>query len=79
MDVAEAYKLEFESLTGLVRQRHTKQNKVEKTKEQKEKETKQKEKSLGEEDVEDGGDNNYLVSTSVFLYGFFFFVWIIFK
>ena len=71
MDVAEAYKLEFENFTGLVRQRHTKQNKVEKTKEQKEKETKQKERSLGEEDEEDGGDNSYLVSTSVFLYGFF--------
>ena len=68
MDVAEAYKLEFESFTGLARQRHTKQNKVEKTKERKEKETKQKERSLGEED---GGDSNYLVSTSVFLYGFF--------
>ena len=71
MDVAEAYKLEFESFTGLARQRHTKQNKVEKTKEQKEKETKQKERSLGEEDEEDGGDSSYLVSTSVFLYGFF--------
>ena len=71
MDVAEAYKLQFESFTDLVRQRHTKQNKVEKTKEQKEKETKQKERSLGEEDEEDGGDSSYLVSTSIFLYGFF--------
>ena len=71
MDVAEAYKLQFESFTDLVRQRHTKQNKVEKTKEQKEKETKQKERSLGKEDEEDGGDSNYLVSTSIFLYGFF--------
>ena len=50
MDVAEAYKLEFESFTGLVRQRHTKQNKVEKTKEQKEKETKQKERSLSKKE-----------------------------
>ena len=80
MDVAEAYKLEFESFTGLVRQRHTKQNKVEKTKknERKKKQSKKKgawakkkERSLGEEDEEDGGDSNYLVSTSVFLYGFF--------
>ena len=80
MDMAEAYKLEFESFTGLVRQRHTKQNTVEKTKERKGKETKQKERSLskknkkrslGEEDEEDGGDSSYLVSTSVFLYGFF--------
>ena len=80
MDVAEAYKLEFESFTGLVRQRHTKQNTVEKTKERKGKETKQKERSLskknkkrslGEEDEEDGGDNSYLVSTSVFSIGFF--------
>ena len=71
MDMAEAYKLEFESFIGLVKQRYTKQNKVEKTKERKEKETKQKERSLGEEDEEDGGDSSYLVSTSIFLYGFF--------
>ena len=50
MDVAEAYKLEFESFTSLVRQRHTKQNKVEKTKERKEKETKQKERSLSKKE-----------------------------
>ena len=50
MDVAEAYKLEFESFTGLVRQRRTKQNKVEKTKEQKEKETKQRERSLSKKE-----------------------------
>ena len=50
MDVAEAYKLEFKSFTGLVRQRRKKQNKVEKTKEQKEKETKQKERSLSKKE-----------------------------
>ena len=50
MDVAEAYKLEFESFTGLVRQRHTKQNTVEKTKERKGKETKQKERSLSKKE-----------------------------
>ena len=50
MDVAEAYKLEFENFTGLVRQRNTKQNKVEKTKERKEKETKQKERSLSKKE-----------------------------
>ena len=50
MDVAEAYKLEFESFTGLARQRHTKQNKVEKTIERKEKETKQKERSLSKKE-----------------------------
>ena len=50
MDMAEAYKLEFESFTGLARQRHTKQNKVEKTKERKEKETRQKERSLSKKE-----------------------------
>ena len=50
MDVAKAYKLEFESFTGLARQRHTKQNKVEKTKERKEKETKQKKRSLSKKE-----------------------------
>ena len=50
MDDAEAYKLEFESFTGLVRQRRTKKKKVEKTKEQKEKETKQKERSLSKKE-----------------------------
>ena len=48
--VAEAYKVEFESFTGLVRQRHTKQNTVEKTKERKGKETKQKERSLSKKE-----------------------------
>ena len=50
MDMAEAYKLEFENFTGLVRQRNTKQNKVEKTKERKEKETRQKERSLSKKE-----------------------------
>ena len=52
-DVAMAYKLEFESFTSLVRQRHTKQNKIEKTKEQKEKETKQKERSLSKKEIKE--------------------------
>ena len=52
-DVAMTYKLEFESFTSLVRQRHTKQNKIEKTKEQKEKETKQKERSLSKKEIKE--------------------------
>ena len=87
MDVAEAYKLEFESFTGLARQRHTKQNKVEKTKERKEKETKQKERSLSQKKTKKGVlvkkmKKMEVIAAIWYQLPFFsmgFFVWIIFK
>ena len=68
MDVAEAYKLKFESFTGLVRQKNKRKKKQSKKKGAW---AKKKEMSLGKEDEEDGGDSNYLVSTSVFSMSFF--------